>query len=86
MQPPDVKAISREFIRNRFMIGRPGNALGDADSMLEQGILDSTGVLELVEFLEERFAIQVGDEELTPENLGSIDNIARYVQGKKSTA
>lgn len=82
MESIDVRRITRDFIRGRFMIGRPDSALDDSDSMLEKGILDSTGVMELVEFLEDRFEIHVQDEELTPENLGSIENIVRYIQEK----
>ena len=64
------------------MIGKPLNSLGDADPLLEKGILDSTGVLELVGFIEENFAISVEDVELLPDNLGSVDNIVKYVERK----
>ncbi len=71
-----------EFIREQFMIGRNPDSIKDSDSLLEKGVLDSTGVLELVGYLEGQFNFTVEDEELIPENLGSIDNIVNYVKGK----
>jgi len=56
--------------------------LKDDTSFLEEGIIDSTGVLELVTFLEEEFEIEVNDEELIPENLDSINNVTAYLEGK----
>ena len=53
------------------------------DSFLDQGIIDSTGVLELVTFLEERFAIKIADNELVPQNLDSIDNLVRFIEHKQ---
>jgi len=58
--------------------------LRDDDSFLEKGIIDSTGVLELVAFIEENFGIKVEDEELIPENLDSIDNLVTFINSKKS--
>jgi acyl carrier protein len=86
MQLADVRGVIRDFVKTRFMIGRPDNELGDSESMLEKGILDSTGVLELVGFIEEHYGISVEDEELTPDNLGTVENIVRYVQGKAKLA
>ncbi len=83
MQLNDVAATVSGFIRDRFMIGRPTDSLGVSDSLLEKGIIDSTGVLELVEYLEERFSIKVDDEELTPDNLETIQNISNFVIRKK---
>ena len=59
---------------------------GESESLLETGILDSTGVLELIEFLEGEFHIRVTDTETVPENLGSIAAITRYVLAKKQAA
>lgn len=55
----------------------------DTDSLLETGVLDSTGVLELIEFLEEEFSFSVEDSETVPENLGSIAGITHYVASKR---
>ena len=77
----DVKGNIRNFIIENFLFGN-ANGLKDDTSFLEEGIIDSTGVLELVTFLEETFEIQVDDEELIPENLDSIDNVAAYLERK----
>jgi acyl carrier protein len=77
----DVKTKLREFIVENFLFGT-ANGLQDDTSFLEEGIIDSTGVLELVTFLEENFEIQVADEELIPENLDSINNVAAYLERK----
>jgi len=82
MSSDGVKEAIRNYIQDRFMIGKSLNSLKDADLLLEKGILDSTGVLELVGFIEENFAFSVEDEELLPDNLGSVDNIVRYVERK----
>ena len=77
----EFKVKIRAFIIDNFLFGE-ANGLGDDTSFLEEGIIDSTGVLELVEFLEKEFAISVEDEELIPENLDSIDNTAKYLAQK----
>ena len=71
----------REFIVTNFLFGQ-GGGLADDQSFLETGVIDSTGVLELVAFLEQRFAIAVADRELLPENLDSIQNAAAFVNRK----
>ena len=73
----------KSFIINNFMMGRSPEDLTDSDSLLDKGIIDSTGVLELVGFIEEKFAIQVKDEELVPENLDSVDNLVSYIEKKR---
>jgi acyl carrier protein len=75
------KQAIREFIVENFLFGE-ANGLKDETSFLEEGIIDSTGILELVTFLEDEFSITVEDEELVPENLDSIDNVANYLQRK----
>lgn len=77
----DSKVKIREFIVETFLFGS-ADGLQDDTSFLDEGIVDSTGVLELVTFLEENFEIEVGDEELIPENLDSINNIANYLERK----
>ena len=72
----------RDFILTNFLFGQEGNAPADDESLLEHGIIDSTGVLELVAFLEQQFGISVGDRELLPENLDSVMNAARFVARK----
>jgi len=60
--------------------------LQPGDSLLEKGVIDSTGVLELVAFLEERYAIEVQDDEVIPDNLDSVTKVATYVTSKLSYA
>lgn len=73
----------RRFIFENFLFGEPDDSLGDNDSFLEKGIIDSTGVLELVAFMEESFGIKMEDEELVPENLDSINNLINFIDKKK---
>ena len=75
----------RDFIVENFLFGVPDDRLGDDDSLLERGVLDSTGVMELVAFLEKTYEILVEDEELDPENLDSIVRISTYVQRKQAS-
>ena len=77
----ETKTQIKEFIIENFLFGN-ANGLKDDTSFLEEGIIDSTGVLELVTFLEETFDIQVEDEELIPENLDSINNVTAYLERK----
>lgn len=72
----------RDFIVHNFLFGDPGN-LTDSTLFLETGIVDSTGLLEIIEFLETTFDITIEDHELLPENLNSVENIVRFIQGKK---
>jgi acyl carrier protein len=81
-----VKADVRQFILDNFMMGGDRNALGDGDSFLDHQVIDSTGFIELVTFLEERFGIRVLDTELVPENLDSLDAIDAYVGRKLAAA
>jgi len=78
----DVAHHLREFIRENFLFGSPVT-FSDDDSFLDQGIIDSTGVLELVAFLEEQCQITIDDEELVPENLDSINNLLRFIASKR---
>ena len=73
-----------QFIVENFLFGDDNNLKTDA-SLLENGIIDSTGVLELISFLEETYEITIEDEEMVPENLDSIDNINDFLI-KKLTA
>jgi acyl carrier protein len=72
----------REFLVSNFYIAET-NLLKGGTSLLDQGIIDSTGVLEVIGFIEETFGITVDDSELLPENLDSIEGIAQYVIRKK---
>ena len=71
----------KQFIRENFLFGKE-ITFSDDDSFLQMGLIDSTGVLELVAFLESTFTIRIGDEELLPENLDSINRITHFVGSK----
>jgi acyl carrier protein len=75
----------RTFVIENYLFGEEGK-LGNDDSFLETGIIDSTGVLELVRFLEATFGIKVADEELIPDNLDSINKIVAFLQTKLSSS
>lgn len=77
-----TKETLRNFILENYMFTDDQNALKDSDSFLDSGIIDSTGILEVVMFLEESFGIKVEDEEMVPENLDSIDNLVTFVAKK----
>ncbi len=79
----NIRAEIKGFIGDNFMMGMDPNDLGDGDSLLTKGIIDSTGVLELVAWLEENFGFQIDDQELLPENLDSVDNLVKYIERKK---
>jgi acyl carrier protein len=72
----------RAFIIDNFLFGQGGENLSSDDSFLEKGIIDSTGVLELVNFLEETFKIKVEDEDLLPENLDSVNKVVSFLSRK----
>ena len=74
----------RQFVAENFLFGMD-TTFADDDSLLEQGIIDSTGVLELITFLESHFGITIADEELVPENLDSVTNLTRFVTSKRGS-
>ena len=77
----DITRRVREFILSNFYV-TDAEGLSDADSLLSLGIVDSTGILEVIGFLEEEFAIVVDDEDATPANLESIERIGAFVSRK----
>jgi acyl carrier protein len=76
----------RRFILETFLFSDDLSALKDDASLLDLGVIDSTGVLELVLFLEETFELTVLDDELVPENLDSVERIADFVVRKRQAA
>lgn len=72
----------RSFIIEDILIGASDDSLHPDDSFLQKGILDSTGVLAVIGFLERRYAIALADNEITPENLYSLNLIAAFVADK----
>jgi acyl carrier protein len=85
---PETKEKIRRFIAENFLpsagLGQEGFA--DDDSFMEKGIIDSTGVLELLEFLEENFRIKIEDQEVIPDNLDSLNKVSAFIQRKSELA
>ncbi len=76
----------KSFIQDNFLLGERNRVLKEDQSFLESGIVDSTGVLELVSFIEETFKIKVEDEELIPENLDSVKKLVTYIKRKQKAS
>lgn len=79
-----VSELIREFVVENFMFGE-GDGLEESTSFQDGGIIDSTGILELVNFIEGHFSITVSDEELVPENLDSVQKVVQFL-GRKCQA
>jgi len=77
----ELKSKVKQFVVQNFLFGN-AEGLNENTSFIDEGIIDSTGVMEMITFLEETFAIKVEDEELVPENLDSIDNVAAFLERK----
>ncbi|WP_117195234.1 acyl carrier protein [Rhizobium terrae] len=80
-----IEHTVREFISENFLF-RADAKISDGQSLLETGVIDSTGVLELIAFLEQTYGITVADEEIVPENLDSISNMTSYLATKLAAA
>jgi acyl carrier protein len=79
---PDPEAISpviRDFLARNFLFSDQGFDYEDSASLLGEGIIDSMGIIELVSFVEQKFAIPVADEELLPENFDSVSSLSAFV-------
>jgi acyl carrier protein len=81
-----VRAQLLDFVVTNFLFGDTSRAPGDEDSLVEGGIIDSTGVMELIEFLESQFGIEVSDEDTVPRNLDTIANLTLFVLRKQAPA
>ncbi len=77
-----IKESVKKYILDNFLFESDENAVAYDDSFLEKGIIDSTGVMELVSYIEEEFKVSVDDDELVPENLDSINNLAVFIKKK----
>lgn len=79
----DIEKKVKEFISENFLINNNKNELDTKTSLLEEGIIDSTGVLELVSFIETEFDFTIDDDEVIPDNLDSVENIVNFINRKK---
>ena len=77
-----VRKELKDFIIELFLMGDASECPGDSDSFMQKGIIDSTGVLELIAFIEDKYDISIEDNEMTPDNLDSIDNLVTFITGK----
>ena len=83
---PTIETDVRGFVTDNFLFGRKNVSLAGDDSLLEQGLIDSTGVLELVSFIENKFEIKVEDDDLVPDNLDSINRLIAFIEAKLEEA
>jgi acyl carrier protein len=72
----------RQFVIDNFLFGQSDRQLDDSDSFLESGIIDSTGVLELIAFIETKYQVSIADDELVPANLDSIERVSAFIERK----
>ena len=79
MDHSDILTRTRAYIQENFLYMRPQFKLGDNDPLLQQGVIDSMGVMELIGFLKSEFGLVVPDDDITEEHFGSLNAIARYV-------
>lgn len=78
-----VRRQVRQFILANYLFSDDEGKLADSASLMENGVMDSTGILELIMFLEETFGVRVSEEEMVPGNLDSVDNICAFVERKQ---
>ena len=78
-----TKEKVRSYILENYLFSDDPAALADGDSFLDKGIIDSTGILEVIYFLEDEFGLSVEDDEMIPENLDSVDNIVAFINKKQ---
>jgi acyl carrier protein len=82
----EVEQKLRTFILENYLFSDDQSLLDSNDSFLEKGIIDSTGILEVIFFIEEQFGFKVADEEMVPENLDSVANLVAFIGRKKAAA
>jgi acyl carrier protein len=80
-----IRDAVQAFIIENFLFGDTSQVLADTDSLIENGIIDSTGVLELVAFIEDRYAITVADADIVPANLDSLARITAFIAVKTAS-
>ncbi len=78
----DIKQVVREFIVENFLFGDDSVNFSEEESLMDRGLIDSTGILELITFLEEKYNIKVDNDEIYPENLDSLNNIEHFMKDK----
>jgi acyl carrier protein len=79
----ETRETVKQYIVENFLFGDTSPLESDSMSLLDEGIIDSVGVMELVAFLEQDFGLSIADEDLIPENLDSVDNLVAYIGRQK---
>lgn len=82
MDKETVRKEIRDFIEETFLFGDDKDTFKETDSFMQNGIVDSTGILEVTSFIEEEFDITIESDEMTPANLDSIENLVNFVTNK----
>lgn len=85
MDAEPVKDALRRFIIDNYLAGDASEPVGDDDSFLEKGIIDSIGVIELTQFVQERYRIKIEVKEIIPENFDTIRGLEKYIASKKAS-
>jgi len=80
-----IGATVKQFVVDNFLFGKDPEGFYDDDSFLERGIIDSTGVLELIGFIERTYSIRINDDEMLPENLDSLNRVVKFVNKKMNS-
>lgn len=80
-----IETTIRDYILQNYMFTTDASKLSNGDSLLKKGIIDSTGILELIGYLREEFGVTVEDVEMIPENLDSVNNLTAFVTRKRHT-
>lgn len=86
MTEEEILAAVRKFIEDNFLYMKPSLVLGNDDSLMKKGIVDSMGVLEVLSFLEDTFGVTVSDDDVTEANLGTPRAISRFVAAKRASS
>lgn len=86
MHETEIRERLRTYIIENFLYAEHHAQLQDDDRLLDRGIIDSMGVLEVVGFLESEFAVLVDDQDITEQHMGSVESLARYVAAKRAAA
>jgi len=78
----EIKKEIHSYIEENVLFNSDYNSISDDDSFMENAIIDSTGILELVSFIEGKFDFKVDDEDLVPDNFDSVNNLVSYIEKK----
>ena len=81
-QKDKIRKELKDFITEVFLVGDNNGSLNDSESFMQAGIIDSTGVLELASFIEQQYSFTIEDDEMTPGNLDSINNLVTFISRK----